>query len=358
MAPLKLYVGAYTKDLGWIKGQAKGVALYQLDPATGQLTFLSEAASDNPSYLALHPAGKFLYATNEGTDFGIPRDNSVSAFAVAEDGSLTLLNRVASLGGAPCYICVEPGGNYALTANYSGGNFVMYPINADGSLAEASDNALHRGSGPDKNRQEGPHAHSINIAPGGQFALGCDLGLDRVFVYQIDRANGKLVPHSEGVVAGGAGPRHLAFHPNGQFAYVINEMGGTMTVFAWDSEAGTLTELQTISTVPADFTGQKWCADVHVHPSGKFVYGSNRTHDSIVIYAVDEATGQLTLVGHEPTRGKTPRNFALTPAGDLLLAANQDSSSITVFQIDPATGKLTHLATNDIPTPVCIKFAG
>jgi 6-phosphogluconolactonase len=357
MTPLKIYVGAYTKDLGWIKGKAKGVALYQLDPATGKLSLLSEAASDNPSFVALHPSGKFLYAANEGTDFGPTHDNSISAFAVAADGSLTLLNRVAALGGAPCYVCVEPAGKYVLAANYSGGNFVMYPIREDGSLAEASDNATHSGTGPNKQRQEGPHAHSINASPDGKFALACDLGLDRVFIYKIDAANGKLVQHSEGVVAGGSGPRHLAFHPNGKSAYVINEMGGTMTVFAWDSAAGTLTELQTISTVPEGYTGQKWCADVHVHPSGKFVYGSNRTHDSIVIYRVDDATGKLSLVGHEPTQGKTPRNFALSPAGDLLLAANQDSSNIVVFNIDLSTGKLTHLATNDIPTPVCIKFA-
>jgi 6-phosphogluconolactonase len=357
MTPLHIYVGAYTKDLGWINGQAKGVALYQLDPATGKLSLLSEAASDNPSYLTQHPSGKFLYATNEGTDFGPTHDNSISAFAVAADGSLTLLNRVAALGGAPCYVSVEPTGKYALTANYSGGNFVVYPLGEDGSLAEASDNSKHTGSGPDKKRQEGPHAHSINVSPDGQFALGCDLGLDKIFVSKIDLASGKLIPHSEGVVAGGSGPRHLDFHPNGKFAYVINEMGGTMTDFAWDGAAGTLTEIQTISTVPDGYTGQKWCADVHVHPSGKFVYGSNRTHDSIVIYRVDDATGKLTLVGHEPTQGKTPRNFAISPAGDLLLAANQDSSNIVVFQIDLATGKLTHLATNDIPTPVCIKFA-
>ena len=356
MTPLRLYIGAYTQSLGWIEGQAKGVALYQLDSVSGKMEKLSETASDNPSFLTLHPSGKYLYATNEITKFGVPPDNAVSAFSVAGDGSLTLLNQQASLGGSPCFISIEPTGKYALVANYSGGNFVMYPIGSDGKLAEASDNSMHRGSGPDKSRQEAPHAHSINIAPGGKFALGCDLGLDKIFVYRIDLENGKLVPHSEGVVAGGSGPRHLDFHPNGKFVYVINEMGGTMTVFTWESGAGKLNAIQTISTVPADYTGPKWCADVHVHPNGKFVYGSNRAHDSIVIYGVDESTGKLSLIGHESTRGKTPRNIALTPAGDLLLAANQDSSNVAVFQIDSATGKLHHLVTNQVPTPVCVKF--
>jgi len=351
MSPLKIYVGAYTR------GQAKGVALYQLNPETGELDKLSETPSDNPSFLTIHPSGKYLYAVNEGTKFGDPPDNSVTAFSVASDGALTTLNRQPSLGSAPCFVCVEPSGKYALTANYMGGNFVMYPIGDDGSLAEPCDNVTHTGSGPDPKRQEGPHAHSINVAPGGVFALACDLGLDRVFIYKIDTVNGKLLPHGEGVVAGGSGPRHLDFHPNGKFIYLINEMGGTMTVFAWDGDAGTLRELQTISTVPDDYDGMKWCADVHVHPNGKFVYGSNRTHDSIVIYAVDQETGKLNLIGHESARGKTPRNFAVSPSGEFLLAANQDSSNIVVFRIDQNTGKLAHLLTNEIPIPVCIKFA-
>ena len=357
MSPLKFYVGAYTQNMGWINGQARGVALYELDPATGKVNHLSDAPSDNPSYLALHPSGQMLYATNESTQFGEPPDNSISAFAIAADGSLTAINRQGALGASPCYITVEPSGQYTLTANYSSGNFLIYPINLDGGLAPASDNVRNEGTGPDKNRQEGPHAHSINVAPGGKFALGCDLGLDKVFVYRIDLEGGKLLPHGAGSVAGGSGPRHLEFHPNGQIAYVINEMGGSMTVFGWNGEAGSLTELQTISTVPADFGGQKWCADVHVHPSGKFVYGSNRTHDSLVIYAVDQKTSLLTLIGHESTRGKTPRNFAISPDGKLLLAANQDSNSIVSFAIDTETGKLNHLATNEVPSPVCIKFA-
>lgn len=356
--PSRVYVGGYTSDLGWIKGRARGVAVYRLDPVSGQLKLLSEVACDNPSYLARHPSGRFLYATNENTRFGNPPDHSISAFSVAEDGSLTLLNRVPSLGGAPCHLCVEPTGRFVLSANYSGGNFVVHPVNADGSLAQASDNTAQSRSGDGAVRPQGRHAHSINISPGGTFALGCDLGLDRVLVYRLDLAGGRLVPHGEARVAAGSGPRHLDFHPSGRFAYVINELAGTMSVFAWDAANGTLAGLQTVSALADDYTGRKWSADVHVHPSGRFVYGSNRSHDSIVIFAVNPSTGRLSLVGHEATRGRTPRNFALSPAGDLLLAANQDSSSIAVFRIDPTSGKLRHLATSDIPTPVCIKFAG
>lgn len=354
---LRFYVGAYTQNLGWINGQAKGIMLYQLDPLNGEIEKLSEIASDNPSYLATHPSAKFLYAVNETTKFGEPPDNAVSSFAIdPQSGALALVNQQASLGISPCYISVEPTGHYVLIANYMSGNFVVYPLDDDGRLAPASDNVQNHGSGSNPQRQEGPHAHSINLAPGGKFALGCDLGLDTIFIYRLDLKTGKLAPVSQTKVAGGFGPRHLDFHPNGKFVYLINEMGGTMTIFNWDDEAGTLAEIQTISMLPSGYDGQKWCADVHVHPSGKFVYGSNRAHDSIVIYSVEEGTGKLVLIGHEATRGKTPRNFAISPAGDLLLVANQDSNSITVFQIDTDNGQLCHLTTSDVPTPVCVKF--
>jgi 6-phosphogluconolactonase len=351
MSSLHIYVGAYTR------GQAKGVALYELNPTSGKLNLISEIETANPSYLALHPNRKYVYAANESNIFRNPADDGISAFAIAEDGSLHLLNQQRAQGSSPCYVCVEPGGKYALTANYMGGNFVIYPIDTDGKLVEASGNCTHSGSGPNAEHQEGPHAHSINVAPGGHFALACDLGLDKVFIYEIDTVNGKLLPHDEVMVKPGSGPRHLDFHPNGKLAYLINEMGGTMTAFNWDGTAGTLKEIQTISTVPDNYDGLKWCADVHVHPNGQFVYGSNRAHDSIVIYRIEETTGKLSLVGFEPTRGKTPRNFAINPTGDLLLVANQDSSNIVIFQIDPASGKLSHLASNDVPNPVCIKFA-
>jgi 6-phosphogluconolactonase len=358
MSLLHIYVGAYTQDLGWVKGQAKGIMLYALDPVTGEMLKLSEIASDNPSYLAVHPSGKFLFSTNESASFGLSSDNAISSFAIAEDGALSLLNQQPSLGKDPCYVGLEPGGKFILSANYGGGNFVMYPIAEDGKLAEASDSTQQGGVvDADETQKKSPHAHSINVAAGGKYALGCDLGLDKVFIYRLDLLNGRLLPHSEAVVKTGSGPRHLAFHPNGKYVYLINELNSTITVFAWDGAAGLLSEIQTISTVPDHFAEPTWCADVQVHPNGKFVYGSNRGHDSIAIYRVDEQTGQLLLLGHELTRGKTPRNFALTLLGDLLLVANQDSNTVVVFRVDSDTGALRHLRTNAVPTPVCLKFA-
>jgi 6-phosphogluconolactonase len=233
---------------------------------------------------------------------------------------------------------------------------LVFPIEADGKLGSASDNIQHKGSGPDKSRQEGPHAHSIWADPTNQYALACDLGLDKVIVYKLDLTNGKLVSHSEGSVHPGAGPRHLDFHPDGRHIYVINEIDATLSAFSWDSKFGKLNEIQSISTLPPGVTGPKSGADIHIHPSGKFVYGSNRGHDSIAIYAVDKTTGMLTWIGYEATRGKTPRNFALDPTNQFLLAANQDSDDIATFRIDPQSGKLAYLATTQTPTPVCLKF--
>jgi 6-phosphogluconolactonase len=249
-------------------------------------------------------------------------------------------------------VAVTPDGRFVLTANYVGGNVVMYSIGPDGRLAAASDNVQH-----DAAHGRTPHAHSISLVPGGRYALACDLGLDKLFVYEIDPAREKLARRAVVDLPTGSGPRHLAFHPDGRTAYVINELNATMAVFAWDGRSGALAEVQIVSTVPADYAGTSWCADVHVHPTGRFVYGSNRAHDSIVIYAVDQANGRLRVLGHEATRGQTPRNFALSPGGELLLVANQDSDTVVVFRVDVTTGQLIYLATNEAPTPVCLKFA-
>lgn len=346
-----VFVGTYTKNLGFVDGTAKGLSTFRMNKDSGVLQFITETDGiDSPSFLAIHPNHKYLYAVNESSGF-------VSSFSLdAQSGQLYLLNRQSSHGAAPCFITTEKTGNMALVANYSSGNVVAYPIFSDGRLGEASDNIQHKGSGSDKSRQEGPHAHSIWVDPSNRYALACDLGLDKVIVYRVDLANCKLLFHSEAVVHPGAGPRHLDFHPNGRFIYVINELDATMSTFNWNNERGTLVEKQTITTLPEGITGPKSCADVHVHPSGKYVYGSNRGHDSIVIFAVDEITGILTLIGHEPTQGKSPRNFAIDPSSQFLLAANQDSGNIVTFQIDPQTGKLIYLTTNQSPTPVCIKF--
>lgn len=349
---LLLFVGAYTKNLGFVDGSAKGISVFSMNLADGKLDFVTENAGiESPSYLTFHPNLRYLYAANESSGF-------VSAFLLDADqpGHLTLLNQQSTQGSAPCFVSTDKTGKMALVSNYSSGNVLAYPIESDGKLGNASINIQHQGSGPDRPRQAGPHAHSIWVESGNRFALACDLGLDKVFVYALDPQNAGLAAHSEGIIHPGAGPRHLDFHPNGRFIYVINELDATMSTLSWDSQAGELKEIQVISTLPAGVEGPKSCADVHIHPSGKFLYGSNRGHDSIVIYAVDETTGKISLIGHESTRGKTPRNFTLDPTSRYLLAANQDSGSIVTFQIDPQTGKLAYLATTQSPAPVCLKF--
>ncbi|HEY89226.1 MAG TPA: lactonase family protein [Thermoflexia bacterium] len=343
-----IYVGAYAS------GDQEGISVYEMDMTTGELTFSSLAGGvANPSFLALHPSGRFLYAVNE---LGQP-GSAVSAFAVdAETGALTFLNKQDAHGTAACYISVNDAGTHAYISNYSSGTAAVYPIQADGSLDAASDVVQHAGSGPNAGRQKGPHAHSINLAPDNRFAFVADLGIDKLMIYDLTDP-GTFQPHPPAEIAPGSGPRHFTFHPNGQYAYLINEMGNTIIAFAYDADAGALTELQTVPTLPADFAGDNTTADIHVAPSGKFLYGSNRGHNSIVVYALDAATGQLTYVAHTSTEGQTPRNFAIDPTGTFLLVANQDSDNIVVFRIDATTGQLTatgHAVT--LSKPVCVKF--
>jgi 6-phosphogluconolactonase len=346
-----LFVGTYTKDLGFVNGAAKGISTFRMDPDQGKLTFVFENSGiESPAFVAIHPNHKYLYAVNESSGF-------VSAFTLdSGSGKLTYLNQQSSLGAAPCFINIDQTGKFALIANYSGGNVLVYPIDRDGKLEGPSDNIQHKGSGPDRIRQEGPHAHSIWPDPSNRYALACDLGLDKVIVYRLDLSKGKLVIYSEGIVHPGAGPRHLDFHPDGQHIYVINELDSTISTFTWDANQGRLVEVQWLSTVPEGYTGPKACADVHVHPTGKFVYGSNRGHDSIAIFSVDPSSGKLSVLGHESTHGKTPRNFAIDPSNQYLLAANQDTSDIATFRIDQQSGKLMYLTTTQTPTPVCLKF--
>jgi 6-phosphogluconolactonase len=348
---IMMFVGTYTKNLGFVNGTAKGISAFRLDASRGKLQFVKENGGiESPAFLAIHPNHKFLYAVNESGGF-------VSAFTLdSQSGQLNLLNEQSSQGAAPCFVNIDKTGKLVLISNYSSGNVLVFPIGTDGKLEAASENIQHKGSGPDKSRQEGPHAHSIWVDPTNQFALACDLGLDKVIVYQLNVSRGKLISHSEGIVHPGAGPRHLDFHPDGRHIYVINEIDATISTFNWDGDHGKLNEIQWISTLPEGVTGPKACADVHVHPSGKFVYGSNRGHDSIAIFAVEENTGKLTSIGHESTRGKTPRNFAIDPTSQYLLAANQDSGDIVTFRIDSQSGKLAYLATTQSPTPVCLKF--
>ncbi|MBI2941734.1 MAG: lactonase family protein [Chloroflexi bacterium] len=357
-----VFVGTYTRSDPRAARGAEGIYVYRLDPSTGALTHAHTMAGVvNPSFVALDPRHRCLYAVNEVQDIDGRTSGAASAFHIdPATGALSFLNRQSSGGTGPCHLSVDQTGRYVLVANYSGGSVAMLPIEDGGRLGPASDFVQHVGSSVNPRRQEGPHAHSINLDPTNRFALVADLGLDRVLVYRLDLERGKLVPNDVpwAPVHPGAGPRHLDFHPNGRFVYVINELDSTMTTFAWDGERGTLREIQNLSTLPPGFAGTSYCADVHVAPSGRFVYGSNRGDDSIAIFAVDAETGQLTPVGHESTRGKTPRNFALDPAGTLLLAANQDTDTIVTFRIDPETGKPTPTGqVASVPMPVCLKFA-
>lgn len=347
------FVGTYTN------GRREGIFAFQFDAerGTAQPLGATECLS-NPSFLAIHPSRRFLYAVNEIGDFSGKPAGAVSAFAIeAQTGKLHPLNQQSSIGSGPCHLSVDATGRFVLVANYASGSVTVLPINADGSLAEASDFVQHRGSSVNPQRQEGPHAHSIILDPANRFAFVADLGLDKVMIYRFDAERGKLVPNDPpfAPVRPGAGPRHFTFHPNDHFAYVINELDNTVTAFAYDAERGALRELQTISTLPEGYAQTSYCADVHVAPTGRFLYGSNRGHDSIAIFAIGD-DGRLSSLGQEPTRGHWPRNFALDPTGRFLWAANQESDAITLFAVDEATGRLSARDQLHVPKPVCVKF--
>lgn len=350
-----VYVGTYTR------GRSEGIYVGRLNPETGRLVLTGKSTGvSNPSYLALGPGGRFLYAVCEVMEYEGRRSGAVRAYAIDRvSGDLTLLNEQPTLGPGPCYVSIERTGRLALVANYAGGSIAALPIEADGRLGPASDFHQHQGKSVDPRRQETAHAHCIVPDPANQRVLVADLGLDRIMVYRLDLAEGKLRPNEKpwAQVKPGAGPRHIALHPNGRYAYLINELDSTLTAFAYDAARGTLSELGTVATLPEGYEGTSHCADVHVSATGRFVYGSNRGHDSIAVFAVDEATGRLSLVEHVSTQGKTPRNFAIDPSGHFLLAANQNSDSIVTFRIDPETGRLTPSGeVADVPNPVCIKF--
>ena len=357
-----VYIGTYTRALSHTPGSAAGIYRCRFDPESGALAVEGVVPGVvNPSYLALDPQRQYLYAVEEIDDYEGQASGAISAFAVdADSGDLTWLNRQATHGTAPCHVSVEPTGRWVLVANYGSGSIAAYPIEEGGRLGAASAFVQHEGGSVNPDRQQGPHAHMIMPDPANRRILVNALGLDKVLAYNLDVERGTLTldPAAGGVIEPGGGPRHLAFHPSRDNVYVLHEMGSALTTFAYDSESGALTALQTLPTVPADFDGRNSCADIHVAPSGRFVYSSNRGHDSIAIFAVDEASGTLTAVGHVPTGGSTPRNFAIDPTGTFLLAANQRGDSIVSFRVDQEIGWLTptgHVAA--VPTPVCVIFA-
>lgn len=352
-----VFVGTYTQE----GSESKGIYAYRFDSATAQLTPIGLAAETvNPSFLAVHPNHRFVYAVNEVSNYQGQKSGAVSAFAIDRaTGKLTLLNQVASRGGDPCYITVDKSGKHVLVANYGGGSVAVFPVLEDGRLGEASEFVRHTGHGTNPERQEGPHAHSIDLSPDNHYAIVDDLGLDETLVYPFDSAKGSLAADNPKIAkaAAGAGPRHFALHPDGKFGYVINEMQSTVSAFRFDAASGELQPLQTISSLPKNFSGHDESAEIQVHPSGKFLYASNRGHDSIAVFAIDPTKGTLTPIEYVSTKGASPRNFEIAPGGSLLFAANEKSDNMLVFRINQQTGKLTPTGkVLEISQPVCVKF--
>jgi 6-phosphogluconolactonase len=351
-----LYVGTYTEG-----GRRDGIHLIRMDRRSGKLRRVASVdAGANPSFLAIHPNGRVLYAVNELEKYNGKASGAVSAFAITrETGALTPRDQQPSEGGAPCYVSVDRGGRVVLVANYVGGSVAMLPIQADGSLAPATQVVQHTGSGPNAERQTAAHAHCIVADPSNRFALAADLGADRVFVYGLD-IEGKSLRHFESgdaVMRSGAGPRHIAFHPTLPLVFVANELDSTVATLRFDAVRGTLSPLDTRSTIPAGWTGDNYPADIHIAPSGRTLYVSNRGHNSIAVFSVAESTGVLALEQVVSTDGDWPRNFSLDPTGRWLLVANQRSGSIVVFARDPESGRLTPARQRiALPSPVCLTF--
>ncbi len=351
--PYFMYVGTYTAPAT----KSQGIYVYRFE--AGRITPLGLAAkSVNPSFLALG-RHKFLYAVNETQDYQAQKSGGVSAFSIdRKTGKLNFLNEVASGGTDPCFISLDKTGEFVFVANYSSGSVATFSLRGDGGLGERTAFVQHKGSSVNPERQEGPHAHSIEVSPDNRFVLAADLGLDELLVYRFD-ARGLLQPNQPPFAKAnpGAGPRHFVFDPSGKYVYLVSEMQSSVTVYSYDAARGALHEMQMINALPGDFAGESTAAEIAIHPSGRFLYTSNRGHDSITVFAIDPGRHTLSVLGHVPTQGKTPRNFAFDPSGNFLLAANQDSNNIVVFRVDPKTGGLTPTGqVLDVPAPVCVVF--
>lgn len=348
------YVGTYTG------AKSEGIYAFRFDSGSGKAEPLGLVAkTPNPTFLAVHPDGKHLYAANETDKWKGQPGGYVTAYSLdAASGKLTELNAQSTVGGGPCHVNVDATGHALIAANYGGGSLASFPIAADGSLQPHATFIQHSGSSVNRQRQEAAHVHSANLSHDNRFVFVCDLGLDKVFVYDLDPAKATLTPHETPFVtlAPGAGPRHFAWSPNGKYAFVNGEMLSTLISFRYDTAKGTLTTVQTVSTLPADFKGDTSTAEVRVHPNGKFVYVSNRGHDSIAVFSTD-GKGGLTLLEHVSTQGKTPRNFNFDPSGKWLWAENQGSDSIYIYSVNAATGHLTPTGQKlDVGAPVCVRF--
>ena len=344
-------------EWAFVASPAKGIYSYKFDADKVEVLEAGRAADlPHASFMAVHPNNHNLYAVAEGASGA---DSLVAAFSIdRETGKLEKINQVASGGRGPCHICVNLTGEVAMVANYNSGSFAAFPIKHSGGLEVMSALIQDKGSSVNKQRQEGPHAHCILIGPHSHWALGCDLGLDKVMIFQVNAADATIVCHSTSSVAvkPGTGPRHIALHPNNKFAYVINELDSTLTVFSWDRTDGTLKELQNISTLPKGFKGQNFPSEVVVHPNGNFVFGANRGHDSIVVFKIDDKTGTVSVVGHTPCGGHWPRHFEIDTTGKLLLVANEQSAQTSIFRIDTDSGTLTPTTTVlALERPMCVK---
>jgi len=351
-----VYFGCYTNA----KTGSKGIHVSKFNVATGMLSEPAVAAeTGSPSFLAIHPSKKYLYAVGE---MGTPgqKGGGVSAFRIVQpDGRLTLINQVSSVGSGPCHISIDQTGKMAMVANYSGGSVASYAIAENGALSEAKTFVQHEGSSVNAKRQAGPHAHSLNRSPDNRFGFACDLGLDKVLIYRLDPTSGTMKPNGEVSLPPGSGPRHFAFHPSGKYAFVNNEMLMTVTSFAYDADKGALTQIETVSTLPEADRGKTGLstAETVAHPNGRFVYVSNRTHDTIAVFTCDASTGKLTLVQNAPAEGEIPRNFNLDPTGKWMIVAHQNSNTAALFKVDQDSGKLSFTGKKiQVGGAVCVRF--
>jgi 6-phosphogluconolactonase len=352
------YVGSYTKDPpGGGSENPVGLSVFRVDPKSGEFTLIQQVPSANPSFVALDPSQRFLYVINEIDDYQGQKTGSAEAYSInPETGTIALLNRQSVIGTIPGHLTVDPTGKYLVVANYMGGNFVTLPIQADGRLGPVAGSFANKGDGPNAERQEGPHPHIVVFDQAGRFIATADLGVDKVQTLRLENGNLRLV--SEVSMTPGAGPRHVVFHHNGRILYVINELNATITALEYDPNSGQLgRQLQTVSTEPPGYSGPHSTAEIAVDPSGKFLYASNRGHNSIAAFRIDPASGLLSPIGHTTSGIEFPRNFAIDPGGAWLYAANQKGDTIVQFRIDQATGRLvpTGHVTRSV-TPVAIVF--
>ena len=350
-----VYLGTYTGP------KSKGIYSYRFSESPGRAAPVGLAAeTTNPSFLAISPNQRFLFAVNEVADYEGGKSGAVSSFAIDhKTGKLTLVSQVSSRGPGPCYLSLDMMGHFVLVANYDGGSVAALPVLQDGRLGNASAFVQHAGHSVNPQRQEGPHAHCIETDRSDRHAIAADLGLDRLLVYHFDSKTGALTPNQPrfAEVKPGSGPRHFAFDPTGRFLYLVDEMGSTIYAFSYDSNKGVLRPLQSISSLPKSFKGENYAAEIAVHPSGKFLYASNRGHDSIAVFAIDPARHTLTPLEDVPTQGKFPRSFGITPDGTYMFVANQKSDNVVIFRIDQKSGRLTPTGQSlAVTSPVCVKF--